>query len=336
MVDSTLLQTGLIIFGPLIYTRLRNILRSRNSTPIPLPSDARPITNTLFLISLLFLLLSLPQFTPPNIFQLTNSRLLQTPTETLFHRLSTLNRSDSEQSLDAALKSRLNTRDGRLLYASYGPYVLAECTWCSFDSPASWLYYSLPAIFLPHMANLAILGLCTGNKYSRSWRTIATVAALSLAAAEVFLVYDPAVNLSAKGGDDVTWSFWRARMLRYVGIAVLDAGLAGVVWAGATKRWRVKEVEGEETVERLVRTAKILRGTGVAKGAAMGDAGLRLKVAGWWGEEQKARERVWGDREVREVLQRRELGGLKEDAKKWAEEAVGMAIGPGGISRPKK
>ncbi|KAI5786064.1 hypothetical protein FPQ18DRAFT_415840 [Pyronema domesticum] len=334
MVDTTLLQTGLIIFGPLIYTRVRAILRSRNTSPIPLPSDARPITNTLFLVSLLFLLLSLPQFTPPNIFHLTSSRLLQTPTDTLFHRLSTLNRPESDLALDPALKSRLNTRDGRLLYASYGPYVLAECTWCSFDAPTSWLYYALPAILMPHVINLAVLGLCTGNRYARAWRTIATVAALSLAAVEVVLVYDPAINVAVKGQDDVTWSYWRARVFRYAGIAVLDACLAGVIWAGATKRWRVKEVEGEEAVERLVRTAKVLRGTGVAKGAAMGDAGLRLKVAGWWGEEQKARERVWGDKEVREVLQRRELGGLKQEAKKWAEEAVGIAIGMGGGSRP--
>lgn len=64
---------------------------------------------------------------------------------------------------DTQLLEHLKTRDGRLLYAMYGPTPLIECVWCSVGEPMSYLYYMIPKIAWPHLLHTAVLGLATSG-----------------------------------------------------------------------------------------------------------------------------------------------------------------------------
>lgn len=306
MVSWTAIQTLLLCFGPLIFQQGRAWYARTRTTlpPVALPRRAKHLLDVLFFAATLSLLLTLPRFAPENIFTATQSRLLQTPTDVLFTRLS---RNRALTPADTVLRARLASRDARLLYAALGPRPLTECGWCVPDSPATFVWYALPALLLPHAAHAAVLGAVTSRAFSRcgpAWRTPATLAALAVLAAELWLVVT-----GARGGSAVMWPHWRARVLRGVAFAAIDAALACALYFSATRRWAVgwdapaagAEARLESALHRLQRSHALLRGAGLVRQAAMRDAGLRASVVAWWTADEATRCALAADEAVAAV-----------------------------------
>lgn len=328
MVSWTAIQSLLLCFGPLIYRYCRAWYARTRTTlpPVALPLAAKRLLDLLFFAAALSLLLTLPRFAPENVFTVTHSRLLQTPTDVLFARLA---RSRALTPADAVLRARLASRDARLLYAALGPRPLAECSWCVPDAPATFVWYALPALLLPHAAHAAVLGAATSRAFSRcgpAWRTPATLAALAVLVAELWLVV-----AGARGGGSaavpVAWPHWRARVLRGVAFAALDAALACALYFSATRRWAVgwdapaaeAEARLESALHRLQRSHALLRGAGLVRQATMRDAGLRASVAAWWTANEAARCALAADEAVATVRRdalptRLDLAELRREA----------------------
>ncbi|KAF8544046.1 hypothetical protein BDD12DRAFT_817694 [Trichophaea hybrida] len=291
MVSWTAIQTLIIIFGPLLYQKLKPFYTSTRTSlpPLPLPKSTSHLLNLLFLTSLLSLLLTTPQLSTENIFTLTSSRLLQTPVDVLFTRLSRLR--DLTPS-DDLLRSRLASKDARLLYASLGPRPLVECTWCTLKEPNTFVWYAIPSIVFPHLVHLGVMGVATSGVFSRyggaSWRTVATLLGAGMFAVEVWYTMGYGRNGVARGEKDVVWTYWRVRVFRGVAMAAVDAGLAYVLWLSATRRWKVGwegyvvEERVEETLRRLKRAGMNLRAGFFLKHTVWRDAELRGKAVEWW------------------------------------------------------
>jgi hypothetical protein len=257
MVSWSVIQSLLVFFGPLIYQKTKSFYTSTRTTlpPIPLPRTIKYILDLLFLTSLLSLLLTTFFFAPENIFTATNSRLLQTPTDVLFTRLS---RTRELTPSDELLRSRLASKDARLLYASLGPRPLTECSWCTLDEPNTFLWYAVPSMVFPHLLHLGVLGVATSSLFSRfgrAWRTLATLAGVAIFAAEVWVTVGFGRNAMARGEKDVLWTHWRMRLFRGVTMAATDAVLAYVLYLSATRRWSIGW-EGHAVDERLEETLR--------------------------------------------------------------------------------
>ncbi|KAI5784678.1 hypothetical protein EDC01DRAFT_750746 [Geopyxis carbonaria] len=312
MVSWSTLQTLLLLLGPYLYTKSKSLYLSTRISlpPLPTPPSTQTVLNLLFLSALLFLTSTLPYFAPENIFTATASRL-QTPTDVLFTRLST-HRDPTAH--DAALRQRLTSREGRLLYAAYGPGVVGGCEWCVLDEPRTWLAYALPSLAWPHLAHLLVLGLATSRVFGRFgalWRTPAALAGVLLLAGEIWAVAfrgaDAAANRGARSAAEVVWTHWRVRVWRGAGVAAVDAAVAGAVWASATRRWRYgwegAEVEGMLEALRAVveRAGGRMRAAGVLRQTVLGDERLRGRMVGFWEREEAVGREVGEVAEVREA-----------------------------------
>ncbi|KAL8815470.1 MAG: hypothetical protein Q9191_008466 [Dirinaria sp. TL-2023a] len=131
MVSITTLQTLLFTLGPLLLPRLISYWRTQrasaaSSSRLPItapPARVKRSLNILFISALLFLLSTLPIFSPENILLATSSRL-QTPNDVLFTRLASLRPNKTLTASDELLKPRLASIDARCLYLTYGPDTL--------------------------------------------------------------------------------------------------------------------------------------------------------------------------------------------------------------------
>lgn len=323
-----------ITFGPFLLPRalafIRSVRASSNPSGIrPLPARTARALNLLFLSALVALLSTLPPFTPENIFMATRSRLLQTPTPVLFARLAALR---PLTAADAALRAKLLSQEARLAYAAYGPAVLAACPFCDAGSPRSYLLYALPRALAPHLLHLLALGLATSaplaGPAAARWRPHAAVAALALAAAELYLLgaHDAA---AARAGDATAgFLFWRLRLLRGVGVAGADALLGWAVWLAGTGR---AFAQPAPLAERLEAQARVLEGVlakvralGALRNAVYRDRGLRERHQGYWVRNETASAALREEREVleaqRSVLGREGFrGSVDRQAAEWAD-----------------
>ena len=210
------IKSLLIFFAPVIIPRLigayRTLRVSIASRPPPqsLPDLAGRALNVLFGSIVYFLLHSLP-FNPhapeSNVFNLTRSRI-NTPTDVIFQRLARLRPEGLLTDADTLLREKLTSLGARKVYLTFGPEVLTSCQYCSFDNLHTYLLYYLPVnVLRPHLIHLLILGVATSapfsGRYGARWRNKFTVAALALAALDLWIVatYDAVQSASiAEGG----------------------------------------------------------------------------------------------------------------------------------------
>lgn len=328
MISWSTLQTLLLVVGPFAWSKGKSFYNSSrvSSPPLPLPSSTRTTLNILFITAFVALLTTTPYFTPENVFTATSSRLFHTPADVLFTRLSKLRELTPA---DEVLRSRLQSKEGRIVYAKYGPQPLVECNWCTIEEPETFFYYLLPRIVLAHLAHIFVLGVVTSGGFSRwgrIWRTQATIAGLGLLLAEVTALR----NIGVANGLDVIWVFWRVAMGRGVGMAAVDAVIGAMVWLTATRRWnfgwdqKVLEERLEGIEKNLGAAAGILQGTYFVKQGVLRDQGLRNKMEEWWTHEVRAGRDAEDDDEVRKIKldslpQRMEMGKLEEEAKVKSE-----------------
>ncbi|KAF2100467.1 hypothetical protein NA57DRAFT_54552 [Rhizodiscina lignyota] len=315
---------GLIYtLGPLLLPKLIGLVlsfyrsfraSSRSSRIRPLPPSAQRALNILFLSTLIFLVLSLPTFAPENIFTLTQSRI-QTSTDVVFARLKALRGENGLTDADLALKDRFQTRDGRLLYFQFGPDPLANCPFCATDTPRSFFLYALPAMLIPHLVHLIILGLCTSELVAgpdaARWRSQAAMLGAGLAVVEAAVVgrWDYTANVSATTRLDISHFFWTARTIRYVALAAADLCFSGVIYLSATRRAFVSpHAAPSERVEDITRVVEAhsqkLGALGALRNAVMRDKGLRERLEYYWTQEAMVMAEVGDDAEVVAGLQK--------------------------------
>lgn len=289
----------LILFGPFVLPRIVdwfNVARATSrSVPVrPTPPRVQNALNVLFVAAIACLALSLSRFAPENVFTSTQSHI-RTETSVLFARLRHL-RPLTEADLALRSKFEVNGRN-KLYYLAYGPDTLLNCAWCvtaDGNDANNYFLYCLPKIIMPHIFQLAVLGLATsslvGTEGSR-FRTHATILGLATLIVEIWFLatYDITVNKRAKNVHDIDAIHWRATFLRYVFFAVQNIGMAFVLWATSTNRWLAKPISIAERLEMATRvseeTLNKLRGLGLISNSINRDSALRGVREEYWRTE---------------------------------------------------
>lgn len=289
----------LILFGPFLLPRLADWFNTARATsrsvPIrPTPPRVQNALNVLFVAAIACLALSLSRFAPENIFLATQSHI-RTETSVLFARLRHL-RPLSEDDQVLRSKFEVNGRN-KLYYLAYGPETLLNCAWCvtaNGNDNSNYYIYTLPKIIMPHIVQLAVLGLATsslvGTEGSR-FRTHATMLGLATLIGEIWYMgtYDITANKRAKYLQDIDSVYWRIRFLRYIMFAVQDIGMAFVLWATSTNRWLAKPVSIAERLEMATRvseeTLNRMRGLGLIINSVNRDPALRGVKEDYWRTE---------------------------------------------------
>lgn len=285
-----------ILFGPFLIPKFFdwvNVARATSrSVPVrPVPPNVQRALNLLFVSAVACLVLSLPRFAPENIFLKTQSHI-RTETSVLFVRLRHLR---SLTDTDEALRAKFNYgQRNKLLYLAYGPETLLNCTWCASaegNDQQNYFLYSLPKIAMPHIFQLSVLGFATsslvGPEGSR-FRTHATIAGLLMLVVEAWYMgtYDITGNKRAIFVQDIDSAFWRVRFLRCITFAVVDMGLAFVLWATSTNRWLAKPVSLAERLESTTRqsedTLNKIRALGLLTNSSNRDPALRGVKEEYW------------------------------------------------------
>jgi len=260
------------------------------------------------------LILSLPYFSPSNIFKETGSRL-GLPTNLLMSRLSGLRQGDLTP-LDELFLEKMGQepqkanapKDLALLYAAYGPDVVLQCPFCSPSNPQSYLYYALPAIMAPHLLHIAILGVITSSFFSGSegarWRTYATIAGVALAAGELYMTwtYNWEENGKMRMLEQVDFFYWKMRIWRQLAFAAVDGLLGWVLWLTSTNRWLVKpptvSEQLTEVTQSLAQSYGQINLLGNIRNAVVRDNELRTVHGEYWLNQLQEMEDIEREREV--------------------------------------
>jgi hypothetical protein len=309
---------------------------STYSLPIrPVPPPVQRSLIILFTAAAIFLLRTLPFFSPENVFILTSSRL-QIPTDVLFTRLSALRKTGLTPS-DELMRSKISSLDSRLLFFLYGPDVIRDCAFCNAEDPRSYLYFALPALAAPHLANLVILavvtsGLFTGNEGAR-WRTVATLAAAALGLLEVYLVgsYNPQTNARATRLRDIDLFFWNMRIYRGIAIAAMDGAIGWILYLSSTNRAFVNPPVTAERIETSIKLLDVARSklgaAGILRNTINRDEELRSKSLTYWIHEGRVMNELMEEREVvegvRNALEDRiNMPTIVADAEAYANSVV--------------
>ncbi|KAI0205472.1 hypothetical protein F4808DRAFT_455701 [Astrocystis sublimbata] len=333
------IKSLLLFFGPILlpkaigyYQNLKAASKAANQPIRPLPALAFRAISILASISLFLLVRATPPFSPENLLRLTASRL-QTPTDVLFTRLSSLRPGHFLTPSDDVLRLKFVNLESRLLYLQFGPDVLASCPFCLSDEPKTYLYYALPSLVAPHLLNLIILSIATsatvaGNEAAR-WRRSGAMAAGVLAALDIYIVstYNYGANARATRPSDLDMFFWTSRSLRYVALALVDVAIASLIYVSSTNRLFAAPLDPAARVETVTRqllaTKSRLSAIGIVKNTSLRDEDLRARTSAYWTHEGRLMREVMEDRDVVEgvndaLANRINIGDISRDAETYA------------------
>jgi len=324
------LHAVLVVFGPFLLPRALDwalaARATRPSLPVqPVPRRVQRALYLLFVGALASLGLSLARFAPANVFLQTRSHV-RTETSVLFARLRhvrPLTATDEVLRAKFALSGR-----NRLLYLAYGPDALLACMWCASaggDDQQRYFAYSLPAIVVPHLAHLVLIGLVTSSLVagpeSARFRTHAAIAGVLLVVVEAWYMgtYDLTANKAAVSVAQLDCVFWRVRLMRYLAFVAVDLGLALVLWATSTNRWLAQPVSLAQHLEAATKQAEDtlnkLRALGLLTNSVHRDATLRGVREDYWRTEGQVMAEVVQDPAVVEhinsVMSSMDFGALQ-------------------------
>lgn len=271
------------------YKRYQVAKVSGGSSKTNLLTGTQPVSTTNWVIILLLLftaafnLLIYVRWALPavNVFYATESRM-QTEGSVISSRLRGLYGDEYESAPGAGnidyalLVDRLASATGRALYAVYGTEAYGACLFCRTDSPTTFLFYSIPSIVGPHLANYAIVLFATTSTWStpnsRQWFTIFSIVSIVYAGLEVYSIYKaPTTQVfmnmikNSKTLEGVSWVYWTHIHWRGRLLAAGDTMLAVLVFLSASGR---AFDAGEATA---VRTSKIIK--------ALDDSTNRLRMS---------------------------------------------------------
>ncbi|KAH8821180.1 hypothetical protein F5884DRAFT_827462 [Xylogone sp. PMI_703] len=341
------IKSLILFFGPLLLPKAIAYYRSLRAQPaiqgvqiVPVPPAVSRALAILFATAVGYIIKTLPNFSPENIFAVTQSRL-QIPTDVLFTRLTAL-RPQGLTDRDAILRTKINSLESRLLYFQFGPDVMIDCPVCFPEEPHSYLYYSIPSILAPHLLNLIILAIATSGlftgKAGAKWRSTATTVAIGLACLDVYLVSSYAYQANARATrlEDIDTFFWKMRVYRSLALAAVDGLLGWVIYLTATNRFFVSPPSTSERIELATRIIDAARGkinaVGVLRNTIARDEELRGKSAGYWIREGQLMGEVMTEREVVAGIQnalesRINVTNITADAEAYANGIIGPVPG---------
>jgi hypothetical protein len=305
-----------------------------------LPTKTSYALTLLFISGLIAFFSTLPIFIPTNIFRQTQSRL-QTPGGVLLTRLAAIRPTTA---FDEKLRQVFDDGglEAKLLYARFGPKVLATCPFAQpgdIDASRTYLLYAAPTILAPHLLHLFTLGVATSRALSgvegSRWRTVATIAGLVLGVAEFWFIanYDDRPNARSTRLSEVDFIYWKMQVWRGLAIAAVDGVLGLVVWSQATGRAFLAPTPMSE---RLLDHAKAVeailgkaRGLGIVRNGVVRDAGLRRRVEDYWVKEGEVMKDVFEEPEVleaqRRALKRIDVGKVGHEADAYLDTILGGA-----------
>jgi hypothetical protein len=337
------IRSLVIFFGPILlpkaiayYQSIRQQSRLQKLAIRPAPQNVQIALGVLSLLTLTYLVSTLPPFAPENLFHLTESRL-QIPVDVLFNRVASVRPSNALTAADQALRARFVNLESRLLYLQYGPAALAECPFCVAEEPRSYFYYALPDITWPHLLNLVAVAVVTSptwtGRHGGQWRTLATIAAGVLGALEVYFVssYNHQANSRSLRLAELDMFHWSMRTYRLVALAALDAGLAWVLWLSSTNRAFATPPSPAERVEManrgLMGVKSKITALGIVRNTTMRDEELRARLQGYWAHEVRTMNEIMQDREVVDgvndaLSQRIRIQDITNDAELYAQSVT--------------
>lgn len=300
----------------------------------PMPPRVRIALGFLFALSTLYLVVgTLPVFAPENIFVRTQTRL-QAPVDVLFSRLEAVRPLTPS---DDTLRAKFVNLESRLLYAQFGPAVLADCPFCNADEPKSYLYYAVPLLLWPHVANLVVIAAVTSpaltGKYGAPWRTLAVIAAVTLAVVETYFVawYNYQANSRALRLPEVDFFYWDMRSYRLLALAALNGALGWVLYLSSTNRAFARLPSPAERIDdvsrALLHVKSALNAVCIVKNTAMRDEELRARSQAYWAHEVRVMREVMEERDVIEgvndaLSNRIDIDRIAADATTYAESVL--------------
>ena len=346
------IQSLLIFLGPWLLPRALGFYRSiRNRPPAqirPLPHRTQYALAVLFASATVAFLSTLPYFAPENIFRATQSRL-QTQPGVLFARLGStrLFTAQDERLREVLDKGGL---DARLLYARYGPHVLADCPFATpgeVTAGRDYLFYAAVTILAPHIFHLIALGIATSGvlsgKEGARWRTIATIAGVLLGTAELWLIanYDDRYNMRSTRLSEVDFIHWKMQVWRGLAVAAIDGILGWVIWLQATRRTFLTPASAAERLldhaQALEKVLSKTRNLGIIKNGSIRDAELRRRVDGYWSKDQEVMRDMFEQPEVieaqRNALKRIDITAVGRQADQYIDTMLnGIQIAPAAMA----
>ena len=209
--------------------------------------------------------------------------------------------------LDEILKEKLKSKESKLLYLAYGPYALADCTFCKSEEPLSYLLYSLPSLVAPHLVHSAILALSTSGllagKYGARWRPHITLAVLALAAGELYLTftYNVTENVKSTRWTEIDFFYDKVQLYRSLAFVAVDIALASVTWLSSTNRLFVCPASVSERLQGLLQSTETSAGRQWAAGAVVNAMSRDQKLRDRWQEYWRMDGEVSTDRHVLEA-----------------------------------
>lgn len=155
----------------------------------------------------------------------------------------------------------------------------------------------------------------------------------AIADVTLFHTHDWKSNALATRPQDLQFFYWSMRTARGLGIAMIDAGLAGFLWATSTNRLFVIPVSTAERLEDVTRVMEATRGklgaVGIVRNVTVRDESLRKKAEAYWKREGDVMGEVMSEKEVVDGLRgalesgRINVPGIEEEAIKYAEGIIG-------------
>ncbi|EMR09887.1 hypothetical protein PNEG_01648 [Pneumocystis murina B123] len=218
-----------LLFPRMIYSILIKKIFYQLKRPLS-KSTIRAIS-FLFLSSLFFLIFELSLFFPENIILKTSSGI-QTPEITLIARLTRLRRITE---YDWKLLHRLKSLNGRLLYVLYGPSTLGLCEWCEIETPSTFLYYTIPHVFLCYLVNLGIIYLSISvlsEKIGKLLKKLIFIILFLFFILELIMlnIYDWKSNAYINSASNINWIHWNLKKYRLFLIVTLNLSVAFIIW----------------------------------------------------------------------------------------------------------
>ncbi|PFH56591.1 hypothetical protein XA68_16273 [Ophiocordyceps unilateralis] len=140
--------------------------------------------------------------------------------------------------------------------------------------------------------------------HGSQWRTIATLAAAFLAAADVFMVktYDYKSNTASLRLEDIDFFFWSMRSYRLFALAAFDALLGYLIYLSCTNRAFATPISAPERVDALARgllsVKSKMSAMGIVRNTALRDTDLRSRSQAYWIHEVRLMSEVMEERDV--------------------------------------
>ncbi|QSL65725.1 hypothetical protein MERGE_000003 [Pneumocystis wakefieldiae] len=314
-----------VLFSRIVYSILINKIFYRLKRP--LSKSTIWSISFLFFSSLFFLIFELFLFSEENIILKTSSGI-QTPEITLIARLNRLRRITE---YDRKLLHRLKSLDGRLLYVLYGPSTLGLCEWCEIETPLTFLYYTIPHLFLYYLLNLGIIYLSISilsEKIGKILRKLVFIILFFFFISELIILntYDWKSNEYNNSPLDIYWIHWDLRKYRLFLILTLNLSIAFIIWvinAIISHQMPSKEKQLIFSINNLEESINRICALVIMKKALLKDAFLQEQKMRFYQEKRlKELNNTMNINDIKKRISHDNMKKILEEVENYAENLI--------------